>query len=74
VSADGELIEFHPYPWQLDFVEAYQTQRRIIGLCARQAGKSQATTCLVLHHTMFSEYKTCAITANKVTTHPSAAL
>jgi hypothetical protein len=65
VNADGELIEFQPYRWQLGFVEAYQSHRRIIGLCARQAGKSQATTCLALHHCLFSDWKTCAITANK---------
>jgi hypothetical protein len=65
VSAEGELIEFHPYSWQLGFIEVYRTQRRIIGLCARQSGKSQCTTCLALHHCLFCDWKTCAITANK---------
>jgi hypothetical protein len=65
VNADGELIGFIPYPWQLGFIDAYRAQRRIIGLCARQSGKSQCTTCLALHHCLFSDWKTCAITANK---------
>jgi hypothetical protein len=65
VNADGELIDFPPYAWQLQFIEAFKTQRRVIGLCARQSGKSTATVCLALHHVLFSGWKTCAITANK---------
>jgi terminase large subunit-like protein len=65
VDADGELIPFDPYEWQDEFLEAFRSHRRLIGLCARQAGKSQVTTCLALHHVLFSGWKTCAIVANK---------
>jgi len=65
VSLDHGLIDFKLYPYQIRFINAMHTGRRIISMQPRQHGKTQTVAAYLLHYTIFNDNKTVAVLANK---------
>jgi len=65
ISIDEGIIPFSLYDFQEELLNLYQNNRFVIGMQARQTGKSQTTAAYILHFAMFSEAKNAAILANK---------
>lgn len=65
VHLDRGLVNFDLYDYQEDLIQTYTDERRVIVLSSRQSGKSITSIGFFLHYTLFNEYKTIAILANK---------
>lgn len=65
ISIDEGIIPFNLYDYQEELLHLYQNNRFVIGMQARQTGKSQTTAAYILWFAMFSEAKNAAILANK---------
>jgi hypothetical protein len=65
VSLDFGLIPFNLYEYQVRFIKALHTERRIISMQPRQHGKTQTVAAYLLHYTIFNDNKTVAVLANK---------
>lgn len=65
VSLDDGIINFEPYPFQIEFVKALHTNRLTIGLMGRQLGKSTICAGYVAWFVLFNNNKKSAILANK---------
>lgn len=65
VHLDDGLITIKLYPYQREMIESYVNNRFTICACARQSGKTTATTAYILWYVLFHTDKTVAILANK---------
>ena len=69
VTVDHGLQPMKTYGFQEDFADAILNKsNRVIGLCARQMGKSTIMAAIICHYIIFNDNKTCAILANKAAT------
>lgn len=69
VTVDHGLRPMITYKFQEEFADAILNKsNRVIGLCARQMGKSTIMAAIICHYIIFNNDKTCAILANKATT------
>jgi phage terminase large subunit-like protein len=69
VTVDHGLQPMKTYEFQKEFAEAIlKKSNRVIGLCARQMGKSTIMAAIMCHYIIFNNNKTCAILANKANT------
>jgi phage terminase large subunit-like protein len=69
VTVDHGLQPMSTYGFQEDFANAILSKsNRVIGLCARQMGKSTIMAAIICHYIIFNDNKTCAILANKAIT------
>lgn len=65
VHVDRGFIPIDLYPYQEEAINAISTNRRVIMLTARQAGKTTTAVILVLHYILFNSYKSVAVLSNK---------
>lgn len=65
VHVDKGIIPFDLWDFQEEFLDILHENRRIIGLWARQQGKSTSIAAYMLHYVLFNPNKFCAILANK---------
>lgn len=65
VHVDKGIIPFELWDFQEEFVDILHNNRRVIGLWARQQGKSTSIAAYMLHFVLFNSNKFCAILANK---------
>ena len=65
INLDRGLINFVPYPYQVDMLRAMADERYTIIATARQAGKSTTTCGFILWYIIFHPEKTVALLANK---------
>lgn len=69
VTVDHGLQPMKTYKFQEEFANAILSkQNKVIGLCARQMGKSTIMAAIMCHYIIFNDNKTCAILANKAAT------
>lgn len=69
VTVDYGLQPMKTYEFQKEFADAILSkQNKVIGLCARQMGKSTIMAAIMCHYIIFNDNKTCAILANKAAT------
>lgn len=69
VTVDHGLQPMKIYDFQREFADAILNKsNRVIGLCARQMGKSTIMAAIICHYIIFNDNKTCAILANKAIT------
>lgn len=59
-------IPFEPYPFQLDIINAFHSNRFTIALTARQMGKTTVAAGYLLWKAMFTGDSTILVTANKL--------
>lgn len=65
VHIDHGLIPITLYDYQKEIIEKIDSSRRAIAATSRQAGKTTIATIIILHYTIFNDYKTIALLANK---------
>ena len=64
----GTIIPFDLYPYQRKMARLYDSNNRVIVLAPRQCGKSIFTIAYLLWTTIFNDYKTTVLVANKANT------
>lgn len=65
VNLDEGIIKFNLRDYQEEFVDLMHSNRFVITLQPRQAGKTNTTIAYILHYILFNEHKSVAILANK---------
>lgn len=65
IHVDKGLVNLDLYPYQVNLVNQYHLNRKVITLQPRQFGKTISTAAYVLHFILFNDKKTVAILANK---------
>ena len=68
VSLDEGLVQFKPYSFQKNILDAVHNDRFVICKMPRQSGKSTTVISYLLHYVLFNPDKNVAILANKLTT------
>ena len=68
VSLDEGLVQFEPYSFQKNILDAVHNDRFVICKMPRQSGKSTTVISYLLHYVLFNPDKNVAILANKLTT------
>ena len=68
VSLDEGLVQFEPYSFQRNILDAVHNDRFVICKMPRQSGKSTTVISYLLHYVLFNPDKNVAILANKLTT------
>lgn len=68
ISVDDGIIPFKLYDFQKEAAAAYLDTRRLLLATSRQIGKTSIATVIVLHYTLFNEYKNVFLLANKADT------
>ena len=65
ISLDEGIVPFHPYPFQRELVQSFDTNRFTICKLPRQSGKSVTVTAYLIHQALFRDNINIAILANK---------
>lgn len=65
VSLDKGLIPFNLFSFQEEFLQSIDNNRFVIGMLARQMGKTQTVAAYILWYVIFNDNKNCAILAHK---------
>lgn len=68
VSLDEGLVQFKPYDFQENILNAVHKDRFVICKMPRQSGKSTTVISYLLHYILFNPDKNVAILANKLST------
>jgi len=65
VHVDRGLETIQLYDYQKEIVSSVHNNRATVVECARQAGKTTSLVAVILHYTIFNDFKKVAILANK---------
>ncbi len=65
INLDDGLIKFKLYDYQKRLIKMLHENKRIIGKCPRQVGKSITVSAYFCHYVIFNDNKTTAILGNK---------
>ena len=65
ISLDDGLVPFNLFEYQIRFIRILHENRRVIGVCPRQHGKTVCVAAYLCWYIIFNEDKTVAILANK---------
>jgi len=65
VDADGNVVEYDPYPFQKKLIKRIRKHRFNAILAARQSGKSLTIAIYALWYAIFNDNKTIGIVSNK---------
>ena len=65
IAPSKGLVDFKPYPYQVDMCNHFNDNRFSIVLACRQSGKSISSVAYLLWYSIFTPDKTVAILANK---------
>lgn len=65
VHVDHGLIPIKMYDYQKEIALAITNSRRVTVNTSRQAGKTTTAVAIILHYSLFNDYKTVALLANK---------
>ena len=68
VTLDDGLKLMTLYEFQKDIIRSLWLNRKTVGVCARQMGKTTCVAAFFAWYVIFHNYKTCAILANKAAT------
>lgn len=63
VRSNGR-VQFKPHKYQEELIHAYHNYDRVIGMIARQLGKTEATAAYILWYCMFNRHKEVLILSN----------
>jgi len=65
VSQDSGVINFDPYPYQVDLINQFMGHRFNICLLSRQSGKSTIVAAFALWFACFNSHKNIGVVSNK---------
>ena len=65
VHVDRGLIPIDMYDYQKEIVNKITQKRKCAVVTSRQAGKTTTAVCVILHYSIFNQYKMVALLANK---------
>lgn len=63
---DGQVVDYEPRSYQLEFAQKSLSHRFILVKLGRQMGKTTAATAIILWHLLFKRRYKIALTANKL--------